>query len=220
VIEGIENTLAYATYDDPINHLEPLDDESAASAAADGLRLILDRVFRGGRSADRILKPEVAYRRFTALTWLLRPELLGGRTQTEVAQDLGITKAGFSAIVVDWSTILGGMTNAGMKSVAARSSYRAVQLGHQSYRKDNEERAERIGTTKVTARSLTAEERRLAVMRQQFTDGGTWSKADRALAKRRRLLGSDGKLTPAGRAWVGPQGIMHTPLKESLSGVK
>ena len=199
---NIENSMAFSYYDDPIDQIEPLP-EAGASAAVDALRLVLQEIFRGHGRNQRIVRTEVAYRRFVSLVWLLRPDLVNGCSQTELAERLGCTRAGVSKIVVGWSESL-GVLGAGMKTLDARESYREVQMGHRSYHsKDGCTTVNEIGVEKITDSARAAEAKRLAAMRVQFKRGQTWRKPDRKLAWRRGLTDAHGSLTDRGKEWAG-----------------
>jgi hypothetical protein len=125
---------------------------------------------------------------------------MGGKSQTAMAETLGVTRQGLNKLVVFWSNKV-GVINAGMKSIDARESFRAAQLGHGNYKLNGAKKANPIGTPKV-GQFLVREEQRLENMRNQFIAGKQWRKPDRQLAARRGLTDSDGQLTAKGAAWV------------------
>lgn len=200
----ITDTIKHADHRHPADFLEPEADQLEERPELLALRMMLEKTFitETGRVG---INMRTAFNRFSALVWVLRPDLAGGISQTELAAKLGISRAALCRWCIAWSDLI-GTKNAAMKSAEARDKYSDVQQGHAAYRRKGQSVVTNdLGERQSNQRTITDEERRLAKMRTQFQRGKAWMKPDKALACRRGLIDGNGRLTPAGQAWVEPE---------------
>lgn len=184
--QNLENSIDLADHRHPMAHLEP-EEEPQASGGAEMLGKVMVEVFRGrGRSK---LDYAAAFNRFIALVWVIRPDLLDGKSLMILADEVGITRAALSKNATAFSDLLGGYRNGAQKSQAARESYREVQMGHESYRRPG---------TPINPRT----QQRLEQLRDDFHQGKAWRQIDKDLLRRRGLIGAGDRLTAAGKAWL------------------
>ena len=80
--------------------------------------------YRGDKPQPRL---NVAFMRFVALTWLLRPELLGDVSLMKLAPQLGCTRANLSKLIRDFGDRWGGLRNRLQKTEGARRIYSEAQ---------------------------------------------------------------------------------------------
>jgi hypothetical protein len=70
----------------------------------------------------------VAFMRFTCITWLVTPDLLGNISLAELGPQLGYTRANLSKFIRDFGDRLGGLRNRLQKTEGARRIYAQAQL--------------------------------------------------------------------------------------------
>jgi len=94
--------------------------------AAELLREILTfcYAYRGDKPQPDL---KVAFMRFTSITWLTRPELLGNLPLAELGPQLGYTRANLSKLIRDFGDRLGGLRNRLQKTEGARQIYSEAQ---------------------------------------------------------------------------------------------
>ena len=113
-------------------------DASEITLAGEIMRGILSYVFADRKDSNGQPRLDVAFRRFVCVTWLLRPELLGNITLTELAPELGVTKAALSAMIRRFGDTY-GIRNAFQKLEGAREAYsQAQKRDHWRHRKSKE----------------------------------------------------------------------------------
>lgn len=95
--------------------------------AAELLREILTfcYAYRGDKPQPDL---KVAFMRFTCITWLTRPELVGNLPLAELGPQLGYTRANLSKLIRDFGDRLGGLRNRLQKTETARQAYSQAQL--------------------------------------------------------------------------------------------
>jgi hypothetical protein len=191
--QNLENSVALADHRHPVDLLEP-EEQSRSSVGAEALGMVMGEVFRG--RSKRKLDYSSAFLRFLALTWVIRVDLLDGKSLMTLADEVGITRAALSKYAVQFSDLLGGYRNGGQKSQAARESYRKAQTGHENYRRTGPQI------------NMRAQER-LEQLRRDFHQGKAWRQLDKELLRRRGFIGAGDRLTEAGRAWIEGAGKMH-----------
>jgi hypothetical protein len=183
---NLENSVALADHRHPMDLIEP-EDESQSSVVAEMLGKVLAEVFRGrGR---RKLDYSTAFLRFLSVTWLIRPDLLDGKSLMTLADEVGITRAALSKYAVQFSDLLGGYRNGAQKSKAARETYREIQKGHENYRR---------GGTQINTRT----QERLKLLREDFHKGNAWKQLDKDLLRRLGLIGAGDRVTAKGKEWL------------------
>jgi hypothetical protein len=183
----LENSIGYAIWQAPEDILEPLPDPADSSAGVEVLRQVIGEVFRNRNGK---LDASAAFNKFLALVWVMRPDMLDGKSLTTLGDEVGCTRACLSKLAVQWSDMLDGYRNGGMKSRSARQSYREVQKGHENFRV----RASNGHTAKIEAR--------LSGLLADFKAGEIWKRTDREFLRRRGLIGGGDRLTEKGREWV------------------
>ncbi len=202
---NLENRRDLADWTHPVDLIEPIE-EPDLSEAVKTLQQLIRRVFevRGAHALPLPRRIEVAFRRFVAIAYLVDQKVVAdGLPALKIAEALGMTRAGFSKLVLEWSDgLLGGFKAAGMKGEAARRAYSAVQQGHKGYR--GMKRSDLVtGTAK---KDKTLERVRQRVIRNalvDFVEGRDWTKADStALAEAGLIDRRTYQLTTAGRARV------------------
>lgn len=109
----------------PLEDIEPLPDRSSTNVAVATASLfdaVVANHFRQSAKGPRNdLEP--VFRRFLALLWLLDPvRYFDGRSETQVAKSLGVTRAAFSRIICELSRKL-GLRHGGMKRSSASIVY-------------------------------------------------------------------------------------------------
>lgn len=94
--------------------------------AAELLREILTfcYAYRGDKPQPDL---KVAFMRFTCITWLTRPELVGNLPLAELGPQLGYTRANLSKLIRDFGDRLGGLRNRLQKTEGARQIYSEAQ---------------------------------------------------------------------------------------------
>jgi hypothetical protein len=94
--------------------------------AAELLREILTfcYAYRGDKPQPDL---KVAFMRFTCVTWLVRPELVGNLSLAELGPQLGYTRANLSKLIRDFGDRLGGLRNRLQKTEGARQIYSEAQ---------------------------------------------------------------------------------------------
>lgn len=213
----LENNPDYADWRRPEDILEPIEEPEEENESIIAIRSLLEIMFRRPHISAP-LSLDSGFRKFVALAWVLRPELCGGESQTVIAAKLGVTRAGFSRLCVWWSEKL-GVLHPSMRSKDARESYSAVQTGHRSYKlKGEQARALPIGQIKRRSQDVAVEDRRLEGLRQDFADGLTWRKEDKALLRRRGFITDTDQLTADGVEWLGGGARSREPLESPLHG--
>lgn len=102
------------------------EDETDFTVAAELLREILAFCFayRGDKPQPDL---KVAFMRFTCVTWLVRPELVGNLPLAELGPQLGYTRANLSKLIRDFGDRLGGLRNRLQKCESARAIYADAQ---------------------------------------------------------------------------------------------
>ena len=175
--------------------LEP-EEEPISSVAAEMLGKVLVEVFR--RRGKRKLDYSAAFLRFLALTWVIRADLLDGKSLMTLADEVGVTRAALSKYSVEFSDLLGGFRNGAQKSKAARETYREIQKGHKNYRR---------GGTQINTRT----QERLTQLRLDFHEGRVWKQLDRDLLRRLGLIGAGDRITAKGREWL--KGALGDPYR-------
>ena len=118
----LENTPAT---DEPFTDIEPPDDTNVEERSKGYAAQLLAWVF-GRLQSCRTTKSANIDR--DALIFALGMATLEGRTQTEIADSYGITKAAFSARVKSWQKLLGLKPSSFMKSEQACKAYRNARL--------------------------------------------------------------------------------------------
>lgn len=103
------------------------EDETDFTVAAELLREILTfcYAYRGDKPQPDL---KVAFMRFTCVTWLVRPELVGNLSLAELGPQLGCTRANLSKLIRDFGDSLGGLRNRLQKTESARAIYSTAQL--------------------------------------------------------------------------------------------
>lgn len=102
------------------------EDETDFTVAAELLREILTfcYAYRGDKPQPDL---KVAFMRFTCVTWLVRPELVGNLSLAELGPQLGYTRANLSKLIRDFGDRLGGLRNRLQKTESARAIYSEAQ---------------------------------------------------------------------------------------------
>ena len=106
------------------------DDEERASdfyVLGEILREILAFAF-AGRAGKPQRNLHKAFRRFVAITWLVRPELLGDISLMQLGPELSCTRANLSKMIRDFGDRWGGLRNRLQKTEGARRIYAEAQL--------------------------------------------------------------------------------------------
>lgn len=80
--------------------------------------------YRGDKPQPNL---HTAFRRFVAITWLVRPELLGNVSLMDLGPELGCTRANLSKMIRDFGDRWGGLRNRLQKTEGARAIYAEAQ---------------------------------------------------------------------------------------------
>lgn len=198
---NIENTLSFSYERHPVEDLEP-EESHDPSETVEALRAILRRIFEFGRHRrheDLRSRLDTGFRRFVAMCYVIDDRLVAnGKTQTQIAEALGITRAGLSKLCIEWSDRLGGLKAGGMKSASARASYAAVQAGHVGYR-GRKKLSLGIGDPKQDKILARARDLRIRNALIDFITGKEWDKGEWHLLREDGLIDDDGAFTEQGR---------------------
>jgi hypothetical protein len=97
------------------------------AACGEVMRGVFAFVFAQRDDAKTPVKLDLAFRRFVCLVWLLRPELLGNISLSQLAPHMSVTRAALSKMVRSFGDAL-GIRNALMKRESARAIYSQTQL--------------------------------------------------------------------------------------------
>jgi hypothetical protein len=109
--------------------------ESDFTVAAEIMREILEFTFsyRGDTTKPNL---QSVFRRYVAVAWTLRPDLLAGASLSELSVELACTRALLSKIARTFGDRWGGLRNRLMKTEGARRVYSEAQLkDHWRHRK-------------------------------------------------------------------------------------
>jgi predicted transcriptional regulator len=147
----------------PVHTIEPLPDsdpgdEKAVEALTKVFLLLLPQSEEN--IAERL---SAGWTRFVGLAQIVRPDLLGGCSQTFIANLMGLTSAALSKQTVLLSKQL-GMLGRGQRSLAARESYRRGQLNRRST-------GTREGPKDIMQRHVEAVEKGCRTARRKFLGG-------------------------------------------------
>lgn len=205
-----ENNIDFSYEDHPIDHIEPL--ECPEGIGADVIRALMLQVFPppgSGQHDNKVNIPELtryrmqaAFRSFVAASLLIAPEVANpdGQSQRAIAEMLGITKAALSKRMVEWSKQL-GVLGAGMRSPAARESYRQSTTGHSRCKGTKKSRALHVGERKVDAASVERDEAGIEKALAALRSGSrTWTLQDRRVLLAAGLIDGTSRLTAEGKA--------------------
>ena len=96
---------------------------SGSEAHADGLRRVLDWILTEDDAAGRSATRTLVSVRTMAFAWAVFPSLVGGKSQSQLARDLGVSRQLFSRQVISLQENLGIKTHT-MRSESARQAYR------------------------------------------------------------------------------------------------
>ena len=102
------------------------DEESDLAACGEVMRSVFAYVFDVPKAKDGGPRLDIAFRRFTSVVWLLRPELLGNISQAQIAPHLGVCRATLSKAIRLFGDAH-GIRNALQKRESAREIYSAAQ---------------------------------------------------------------------------------------------
>jgi hypothetical protein len=214
-------TLAATTLEDFYDELEPI--EQPEDGLADMLAALIDFLFSVPVGSDKTSsdqlrrRMESGLRRLAAITWIVRPSAIGeaGTSGRRLAESLGISRAGFSALAVQASDLLGGLRAGGMKAPETRERCRSSATGKPGkqgtrrpvspigdYFRDESFRAD---LEQTVSRAMLA-----------FHQDRPWKAEERRVLVAMGFLGDNGEFTPKGleRAHRGKESAHPHPLSE------
>ena len=116
----------------PADHTHPIDliwpeDELPDDPRIETLKALMALLLPAKKGLAQKLR--AGWVRYVALCFVIRPDLLDGRSQLAIAKELGVSSATISKHAVALSTLLGGFRSAGMLSDTARENHRKARLG-------------------------------------------------------------------------------------------
>lgn len=107
--------------------IDDLTDSELIEIASEGLRDILDYI--AGPDGAHV-HPIATTRRLMAVLWVVRPDLVGGMSQSELAVSLGVTRSAISKMACEFSDLFNFRTSR-QKLPSVREACKQAQIARQ-----------------------------------------------------------------------------------------
>lgn len=156
-------------------------------------------------------KMEAGFRKYVALAFVIRPDLLPNAPAWMLAESIGVTKQELSRLCVRWSDRLGGLKSPSMKSEEARAAYKRANVSPGKGLKHRT--ADTIGQ-RIDKKSRTEAQGIIDRAISNFNGGEPFTKYQRRLLLGWDLIDEHDQWTERGRAVLNG-GEPTPPGKES-----